>query len=987
MVLTPAEALGLSGASLDGRVRRALHHVADSTLARIASRLAADATENAVVYEHAGVIEPVRIMLRPLLIMPDQLAYVHRVCTTLTDALKRLPELYLRDPQLQRVLAVRPDEDAWLRELWTPRHSQLNTVYGRLDAVCDFTSADWHAALQFMEPNLSGVGGIHFAPLAEALVMRDVVPTLMQHDPQLAIELPRDQRDLFLQVLLDHARLVGRAGSVIALIEPKYEHDGPNEQPVLRRYLHDRHGISIVHADPRELRVVGHEVFYEDACIDVAYRDYESRDLLTLERSEGKPLSGMRLLFQQNRVVSSLVGDFDHKSCWELFTDDALAERYFSVEQRRVFRKHVLWTRLVSERRTGLPHAEGDLLPFIRDHREELVLKPNRGYGGAGVCIGAAVTRGEWEQLLERAVAKASDSEEAWVVQVATRLPVYEFPLVDATGRVHEEPFYAVMGFAATDDGLGILCRVSQKQVVSVAQRGGLAAVLVGHPPRELRSPRRASVPVDDSLAALRVQIRELRHLDQTIGVLGWDEETYLPQAARAGRGDQVATLEGLRHTLLVSERLGELIEDVSGGVTQDASLRAELARLRKLRRQASALPADLVRAFAQARSTTLAAWEQARAADDYQLFAPSFTTLLSLCRERASLLAEGGDSYDALLDEYEPGMTRARMEPVLFELRDRLAGMVERFTRATEPHAQLLAGRRFPEAAQWELCRELLGCMGFSFERGRLDRSTHPFTLSAGGDDVRLTIRVFEDNLPSAIFATLHEGGHGLYDQGYLPEDHDGLLAEAPSTGLHESQSRLWENHVGRSRAFWQGFFPRLQARFASELAGLDAESFYRAVNVVRPSLNRVESDELTYNLHILLRYELEVRLFSGGLCVADLPAAWSERCQALFGLRPESAREGCLQDVHWSLGAFGYFPTYALGNLYAAQLIEHYAASHDLVAELRACELGSLRRWLRQEVHEVGHRRGAEEIITQVTGKGLDAGAFFRALERKLA
>src|SRR5580704_6607107 len=289
-VLSPAESLGLSGAALDGRIRRAAHHVTDAVYARIADRLRADALANQMIYERDGKREPILIMLRPLVAMREQLAYVHHVCLHILEALKRFPSLYLADERIRRILAVTPDEDRWFREMWTPDHLRINPVYGRLDAVCDFTGALWRDSLHFMEANLSGVGGIHFSPLSEQLVMRDVVPTLAAHDPTLAMELPPDQRDLFLQVLIDHARAIGRESCSLAFVEPKYVHDGPDEQSVLRQYLVGRHGMTISHADPRELRLKDGEVFYEDARIDVAYRDYETRELLELERELGKPL-------------------------------------------------------------------------------------------------------------------------------------------------------------------------------------------------------------------------------------------------------------------------------------------------------------------------------------------------------------------------------------------------------------------------------------------------------------------------------------------------------------------------------------------------------------------------------------------------------------------------------------------------------------------------------------------------------------------------
>jgi len=305
---------------------------------------------------------------------------------------------------------------------------------------------------------------------------------------------------------------------------------------------------------------------------------------------------------------------------------------------------------------------------------------------------------------------------------------------------------------------------------------------------------------------------------------------------------------------------------------------------------------------------------------------------------------------------------------------------------RGADPRPDgVLHGRTFPDAGQWELSRRLLARMGFAFERGRLDRSTHPFSLLAGLNDVRLTIRVDERNVSEAVLAALHEGGHGLYDQGFDPEDRDTLLAEAPSMGLQESQARLWENHVGRARAFWDYALPSLRELFPEVVDGLDAEPFYRSVNLVRPGVNRVAADEVSYHLHIVLRYELEVALISGSLAVRDLPQVWNERSTSLIGATPKSDREGVLQDVHWSLGMFGYFPTYTLGSLYAAQLAEAYAHEHPLDDEIRRGEFGGLLAWLRTNIYRVGQRLSAEEIIEKATGNGLGTGAFFRYIKAK--
>jgi len=783
--------------------------------------------------------------------------------------------------------------------------------------------------------------------------------------------------------LIDHARAIGRESCQLCFVEPKYVHEGPAEQSVLSQFLSQRHGLTIAHADPRELRVEGQEVFYEDVKIDVVYRDYELRELIDLERETGRSLEAMRLLFRQNRVVSSLVGDFDHKSAFEILTDPVLSEQYFGADDRRLFRRHVLWTRLLADRRTTLPHdKEGDLLEYARVNRELLVLKPNRAYGGTGVMIGPATEQTDWEAALQKAVISANDPENSWVVQTATRLPVHEFPVVGPDGRVFGEPFYAVMGFAATENGLGTVCRVSQKQVVNVAQRGGLAAVLEAEPPAELRIPKRPISRAKDLEQSLRAQISELRHLDQTIALLGWDEETVLPPAGRAERGQQLATLEGIRHKLLASDLLGDLVEDVAAQSDGNERLARELFLLRRSRRQALALPEDLVRHFAHARSQALGAWEEARKTSDYALFAPSFERLVALVRERAQALAGPGDPYDALLDEHEPGMSRARLDPVLEEVRNALVPLVR---AANPPFDGVLHGRKFAEAEQWELSRRLLAAIGFAFERGRLDRSTHPFSLLAGLDDVRLTIRVDESNVSEAVLASLHEGGHGLYDQGFDPDDRGTLLAEAPSMGLQESQARLWENHIGRARAFWDYALPSLQKLFPEAVDGVGAEPFYRSVNLVRRGVNRVAADEVSYHLHIVLRYELEVALISDSLSIRDLPQVWNERSTSLIGATPMTDREGVLQDVHWSLGMFGYFPTYTLGSLYAAQLAEAYAREHPLDDEIRRGEFGGLLTWLRTNIHRVGQRLAAEEIIEKATGKGLETGAFFRHLEGK--
>jgi hypothetical protein len=343
----------------------------------------------------------------------------------------------------------------------------------------------WKDSLKFVEPNLSGIGGLHLVPTCERIVSEIALPVLREQDPDLRLELGADIRELLMQEALDHLEAIGRPGRNICFVEPKYAGSGPDEQEAIAQFFHDRYGLKVMHADPKELRIAGSEVVYADAIVDLAYRDYPVADLLTLA-AEGVDIVPMRLLFRQNRVISSIAAELDQKSCWEVLTDPDLSRKYFSPDERLVFRRHVLWTRLLSDRRTHLPDGSiGDLLPFARREREALVLKPNRSFGGEGVVIGPALAQADWDRAIDKAIA----DEERWVVQQLASIPVNEFPVVGPDGKVHVEPFYTVMGFVPSKYGLATLGRASQKQVVNVAQRGGLCAVMIGRPPGRLVGP------------------------------------------------------------------------------------------------------------------------------------------------------------------------------------------------------------------------------------------------------------------------------------------------------------------------------------------------------------------------------------------------------------------------------------------------------------------------------------------------------------------
>jgi len=485
-MLTPAEELGLSGAALAGRVRTAFYRIPERDLIDLMQHIRDESVRRHVIYLRDGQPDAIHIMPCPLAALSDQVAYIHIVSLTIQNALKRLPELYFQDFAVREVLQLSPDEDKWLWDCWGPSHRDNNPVFGRHDAVVDFTSPMWKDSLRFLEPNLSGIGGLHLVPTAEQILADLVLPRLIANDPQLQLQVGADIRQLLMQEALEHLESLGRPARNLCFVEPKYAASGPDEQEALAQYLHERFGLKLMHADPAELTLLKGEVCYNGDPVDLAYRDYAVSDLMDCEK-EGVNVEPMRVLFRQNRIISSIGAELDQKSCWEVLTDPNLMQKYFNADERQIFRRHVLWTRILSDRRTLLPDGQsGPLLEYTRREQETLVLKPNRSYGGQGVVLGASMTRQEWEASLNRALA----DKDRWVVQQLASIPVYDFPVVGPDGAIHAEPFYTVMGFAPTKYGLAILGRASQKQVVNVAQRGGMCAVMLGHATARLVGPR-----------------------------------------------------------------------------------------------------------------------------------------------------------------------------------------------------------------------------------------------------------------------------------------------------------------------------------------------------------------------------------------------------------------------------------------------------------------------------------------------------------------
>lgn len=499
----------------------------------------------------------------------------------------------------------------------------------------------------------------------------------------------------------------------------------------------------------------------------------------------------------------------------------------------------------------------------------------------------------------------------------------------------------------------------------------------------------RATSPAYESLTGA---LREADLVSSIGSVLSWDQETMLPDAGTALRAEQLSLLSGLAHEKRTDPRLAEWL----AACEADASLRVDpvvAANLREIRRDLDRqvkLPSSLVREIAQ--TTTLAqhAWREARERSDFAAFAPWLEKVFALSRAKADCFGAttAAERYDQLMEDYEPGVRSEELERVFAGLRSRLAPLIREIAESGARVDDSIHRARVPIPRQREFNARVAERIGFDFSAGRLDTSTHPFCQGVGAGDTRLTTRYREDNFPDALSSTLHEAGHGLYEQGLPKAEFPGQpLSEAASLGIHESQSRLWENMVGRSRAFWEWAFPEVRREFGDALGDPSVETVFRAMNVVKPNLIRVDSDEATYNLHIMLRFDLERALLSGDLPVADLPAAWAARMKEDLGLDVPDDRRGALQDIHWSMAAVGYFPTYTLGNLYAAQLWE--AMGRDLPgleAEVARGEFGSLLAWLRERVHRHGRRFPATELCERATGAPLSPEPFLRYLEGKL-
>ncbi|ACB75193.1 carboxypeptidase M32 [Opitutus terrae] len=481
----------------------------------------------------------------------------------------------------------------------------------------------------------------------------------------------------------------------------------------------------------------------------------------------------------------------------------------------------------------------------------------------------------------------------------------------------------------------------------------------------------------DDAYAGLIGRLKRVYLLGSVSELLAWDEQVNLPPDSADQRAEQHAVLAETTHAAASDPRIGELLEllDSDGGpARRDGGLypdrQAVLHQARRDYDRATKLPAEFVREKAAQGSRGYHVWAHAKRESDFASYAPVLEKNLELAQREAAYLGWGDRPYDAMIDKNDPGLSAEFIAPLFAELKRELAPLAAEIAHSpVKPQRGLLHG--FPVEAQRQLLREVTERIGFDYGRGRIDVSLHPFCLGTGAD-VRMTTRFKEDEPLDSLFSAIHETGHGLYEQG-LPREHYGTaLGMHAGMAVHESQSRLWENQVGRSRGFWRFFEPRLRELFPEQTRGVSADALYLAINAVKPTPIRIEADEVTYNLHIILRFELERKLFAGELAVRDLPDAWREAARELLGLVPANDREGVLQDVHWSDGSFGYFPSYCLGNMMAAQLWAHVRRLRPgLEEEFARGEFGWLLDWLRREVHAQGRRYAMPELVRRITGE----------------
>ncbi|HKZ85900.1 MAG TPA: carboxypeptidase M32 [Anaerolineae bacterium] len=487
----------------------------------------------------------------------------------------------------------------------------------------------------------------------------------------------------------------------------------------------------------------------------------------------------------------------------------------------------------------------------------------------------------------------------------------------------------------------------------------------------------------------LKERMAEIMDVTMAAALLNWDQQTQMPPAGAEARAQQLGTLSKIAHQMHVADETGRLIEAAAAdldGADYDSDEAAFVRVARRDYEQATRLPPEFVAEFSRVTALAHEVWAKARAENRFEDFRPSLEKIFDLARQAAEYLGYTDHIYDALLDQYEPGMKTAHVRAIFDELKKDLVPLVHAISERLDAVDDVCLHQEFDEDKQRDFTYEVIQKFGYDFNRGRVDRTVHPFATNFSINDVRITTRYDRTFLNPALFGTLHETGHALYELGVDPALERTPLANGSSLGVHESQSRLWENLVGRSRGFWKHFYPKLQQVFPTPLGGVSLDTFYGAINKVQPSLIRVEADEVTYNLHIMLRFELEQEILEGKVKIAELPEIWKARMQEYLGVTPPTDALGVLQDVHWSSGLIGYFATYALGNLMSVQLWDKALAdAPDIPSQIERGEFDALREWLRQNVHRHGRKYMPDELMRRVTGEGIQSRSYMRYLKRK--
>jgi carboxypeptidase Taq len=474
--------------------------------------------------------------------------------------------------------------------------------------------------------------------------------------------------------------------------------------------------------------------------------------------------------------------------------------------------------------------------------------------------------------------------------------------------------------------------------------------------------------------------------------LLDWDQETYMPKDAIESRSLQIEMIASIVHKQKTgkpfSRALNALIDIETGEIKDERLSPAQLAALREWRRdylRAAKLPNSFVKLFAKTTSSASHAWKTARDHNDFKAFKPYLEKVVSLCRKQADILGYTEHPYDALLDLYEPDAKTSMLTPLFSKLKHSLTELLREISEKP-PIADEFLYRHCPAQQQLAFAHKLLHQMGFEPSSSRLDTSAHPFCNGMHPKDTRMTTRIHPDNIMSNIGAVMHEGGHGLYNADLPVEQYGSPLGQQVSLGIDESQSRWWETLIGQSHSFWQYFFPLLQKEFPQQFSNVSLDDFYRAINIVKPGFIRIEADEVTYNLHVVVRFELEKALIEGTLKVKDIPDAWNDKMQEYLGIRPKFDGQGCLQDIHWSLGFFGYFPTYTLGNLYSVQFFNTFESAHpNWKNQVAQGSLGFIRQWLKENIHQFGRQYTPPQLCEKVTGKPLSQDPFVNYLNKK--